>query len=320
MTVSTGMDDDIPDAIRDKAIDWALKLEEGDPDETLLKEHQQWLDADPRHARAWARIASLQNSLSSVSARERVRPVLRLVNKRRQRGLNLLALLLLIGSGSAWIADPVLHDRFRYDYVAGVGERKTVEVGEGIELHLNAGSAVDIEGRPAGSQRIRLIRGALQVQTGGEPLTASHGDVTAVPRGTRFGMIAGDERTELHVEAGRIEVRKSGNQTSASLGPGESAYVVDATGQLERGTNARQAMAWTRGMIHARDLPIDAFAKALAPYTRQQITVDPEVRDLAVSGLFPLDAPEVSLNALTDAAPVRIAQVYPWRVRIESTE
>jgi len=316
MTESTGLDDDIPDAIRDEAIDWALKLEEDDPEGELHRAHQRWLHADPRHARAWERITSLENSLSGLREAPRVRPVLQVVREQRRRGVQLLSLLMVFGIGGAWLADPMLHDRLRYDYVAGVGERRSVELGGGAHLELNAGTALDVEISADGEDRIELVRGAVRIRTDGAPLTASRGALTAVPQGTDFGMIAGDGQTEFHVRNGRIIAQHGEGKRSVSLGAGNSATFSEASGRFERGGDAARAMAWTGGMIKARDMTIEDFAKALDPYMRRRIAVDPQVRSLTISGLFPLDDPTVSLEALTDAVPVETLQDYPWRIRI----
>jgi transmembrane sensor len=52
--------------------------------------------------------------------------------------------------------------------------------------------------------------------------------------------------------------------------------------------------------------------EALRPYCRGFVRVAPDVRSLRVQGVFPLDDPERTFNALAETLPIRVDRYSPW--------
>lgn len=311
------MTDAIPDHIRDAAVDWKLELDQSWHDDSVQRAFQQWLAADPRHQTAWNRLSSMDACLSDIKSRSQLRPALRLARSYRlRRHANLFVLLMVVGLFGVWVADPVVYDRLRYDYVTGIGERQLFELDSGARMTMNANSAINIRTSASGMDQIELVRGAVVIDTVGNKLAAHHGDLVVVPQGTVFGIAQGS-KTVFHVSEGQISVRDRVSGSSVSLKAGASASFDERSAQFVPNRGVAQEMAWTNGMILARDLSIKAIAHQLGPYTRRQILVDPTVENIKVNGAFPLDNPHESFSALTDAAPVSIDSSLPWRIRIQ---
>jgi transmembrane sensor len=51
---------------------------------------------------------------------------------------------------------------------------------------------------------------------------------------------------------------------------------------------------------------------ALRPYHRGFVRVAPEIRELRVQGVFPLNDPERALAALAETLPIRVDHYSPW--------
>jgi transmembrane sensor len=60
------------------------------------------------------------------------------------------------------------------------------------------------------------------------------------------------------------------------------------------------------------DESLEQVVDALRPYHRGFLRVAPQVRGLRVQGVFPIDDPDRTLNALAETLPIRVDHYSPW--------
>src|SRR5690606_33744035 len=83
--------------------------------------------------------------------------------------------------------------------------------------------------------------------------------------------------------------------------------------RIERlGRDERHRADWLNGHLNVLDDPLDAVVDALRPYTRGFVRVAPQVRNLRVQGVFPLNDPQRSFGALAETLPIEVRHYGPW--------
>jgi transmembrane sensor len=75
---------------------------------------------------------------------------------------------------------------------------------------------------------------------------------------------------------------------------------------LERSQSASGADAWSGGYIVADKMQLADFLEELARYRKGTIRCDPQIKELIVSGAFPLHDIDAILSTLSERLPVRI--------------
>lgn len=306
--------------VAEEAIGWMVRLRSGQDEARQQVLFQQWLAQAPAHAAAWEQLqrglgrhydvvrrapGSLRDTL--LQAETGRRDLLRGV-----AGLGLLSGGLWLGArsdtGRSWMAD--LRTR--------TGERRTLALADGSRVVLNADSAADFD-MSAGQRLLRLYRGSLVVQVAPDAarpfiVRSAQGDARAL--GTRFLVEQLSDSTRVVVLEHAVRVSLPAGP-SLDLAQGQAALLhAQRIEPLAAGQSYRAD--WVEGRLSVLDEPLWALIDALRPYKTGFIRVSPQVRDLRVQGVFPLDDSERTLAALAETLPVRIQRYGPWLTLIEA--
>lgn len=302
------------DPIAEQAIAWLVRLRSGRDQARQQAALRAWLDESPSHIRAWEQ---LQRGLGNhyellrkapISLRE---PLLQPEMKRRDvlRGLAGLGLL----GGGLWLG---VHSRpgqvLLADLSTGTGERRELSLPDGSRLNLNAGSAVDVE-FTAERRLLTLRQGALVVQVAADPnrpliVRTAQGEARAL--GTRFLIEQRADSTRVMVLEHAVQVSLP---SGARLDLQEGQAALLQGNRIERPAGEQRYRAdWLDGHLSVLDEPLETVIDALRPYRRGLIRVAPQVRQLRVQGVFPLDDSERALTALAETLPIRVDRYGPW--------
>ena len=206
------------------------------------------------------------------------------------------------------------------DQHTGTGERRRLELDDGSELILNAGSAVDVE-FSAGMRRLRLRNGTLLVSVApdaGRPFVVATPDGEVRALGTRFMVGRHEDRSQVIVLQHRVRVEVAG-VGGLTVDEGRSAW-FDRSSLSPPVTAVPGAAAWVNGMVSVNDEPLSVVIDALRPYLRASIHLSADVAGLRVLGAFPLDAAETALESLEQILPIRVRRYGPWLVTIRRRE
>ncbi|WDD94592.1 FecR domain-containing protein [Burkholderia sp. FERM BP-3421] len=307
----------IADAIVEQASNWLARLWSGEASDDELARCAAWRAAHPDHERAWRRLGGIEAKLLSVPAvaRAALQPGgERRSAPRRRRVLRALGLAVTAGGAFQAMRGTRAWQVAAADQATGVGEIKAVTLADGTRFWLDTASAVDVR-FDARERRVVLLRGAVCITTAhdaaGRPfrIETRQGVVRAL--GTRFVVRDDGDATRVDVFEGAVEIRTAAAPMRAMrLAAGQSSsFSVTAVGAPLPADE--QAAAWTRRLLIAEHMPVDAFVAALARYRPGIVRCDPALAAARVSGVFSLVDTDRALASLQAALPVAV--VYRTR-------
>lgn len=304
-----------------EAIDWMVRFRAGQPDQRLHTRFDQWLASDPSHGEAWERLqARLGNHYDTLRNLERRAPgqagearqlLLQPATTRRDVLRGFLGVGLL--GGGLWLAGRSQPGQALLADLHTGSKRGHFTLADGSQLHLNAGSAADLD-FDASRRLLHLRHGELVVQVAKDTtrpfiVRTAQGEVRAL--GTRFLVRQEADATRVIVLEHTVRLTLRDGSHSLDLQQGEAALLrpqrIDAlgAGQVHRAD-------WLDGRLNVLDEPLGEVVDALRPYQPGLIRVSPEIRDLRVQGVFLLDDPQRTLTALAETLPISVDRYGPW--------
>lgn len=294
-------------AVVEQAIRWRVRLHFDQADATTTQAFEHWLGQCPEHAVAWARVALLGNDFAALPpalARHTLDGAKRQLSRRD--GVKLLGL----GLGAGCLAWP-LRDQTPWsgllaDYHTGVGERRTLTLGDGSRVQLNTDSAFDEATQ--GERRVLVLRrGDMRVDSASAPLWAKTHDGYLHSTQARFVLREHQGATLLAVQQGSVAVYPGADlrAPARTLGSGEQLR-FNARGVLPLASDGLDPWSWSDGVLSARQMRLGAFVAELGRYRHGVLRCLPAIAELPVSGTFQLADTDDVLALLTQALPVNV--------------
>jgi transmembrane sensor len=304
------------EAIDALAAEYVVRLQ-GEIGEAERKSIFAWIESNPHHAVAFARMESAWE----VSGRIRASPPAldpyeasldgdsRSWPSRRQ---------VIGGSAAAGVAACAVTAVWRYArdvdiYRTQVGERRTVKLGDGSRVQLNTASTIEVAMREK-SRRVRLVKGEALFEVAHDrtrPFLVDAGAARMVAVGTAFNVRIREDFVELTVTEGSVAVLKKGGDLHDTTLPHIAAGVgaVIRSGAVAPtvldGQDLRERTAWQEGVIEFHG---DTLAQAVAEFNRYRdqpiIVGDSHLADLRVGGRFQVGDADKFLTALGSAFPI----------------
>nr|WP_272889417.1 DUF4880 domain-containing protein [Stutzerimonas stutzeri] len=298
----------MPEAIVRAAIEWQMRLRTDARCGELDNQLQDWLRQDKRHLLAWQRLRQLDGLFhdSQLPAAAHTIPLLR----RAEADLGRRRTLKLLGFGLATASAALLATTaapgWRADLVTATGERRRLDLAAGVEVLLNTGSALDVQG-----DELVLRSGELLVEGAQWRLRCRF--ASCAGRQARGLVRERDGYSEIRVQSGEMLVSAESGQRLLQAGEGVG---VSATGFMTLRRSPIDPFAWARGLLVVSDISLADFLAEAGRYRQGWLGCDPEVADLRLSGIFRLDEPALMLRNLTHLLPVEIVERTRWWVRI----
>jgi len=310
------------DLIHDQAVEWMLRLEEGDLTVGERDQYDAWQGADPRHAEAMSKLMQAakyfdlprQMGLQTDTLLQKLEK-----SASRRKMLRNMAVLAGMSVGTGWLVRrEAVELNLGADYRTTTGERRSYRLPDQSLITLNARSAADV----AFDSRERLVRlraGMLMADVahdGQRPfvIRTPYGGVRAL--GTEFQVRLLPNGAEVAVVSSKVEIRTHSGAT-CRVRAGErtrfTANSVETPGKAQDGE-----MAWVNGYYVALDTPLTDVIDALRPYRRGIIRLDPAVGSLRVSAAFPLDDTDQALDSLASTMPVEVQRYTPYLVTVSA--
>lgn len=314
----------------DEAIEWLVLLRSGRATPADRARFSEWQALSPEHAEAvqaakglWGIMhRALEAEGLAVSHHDGYRCAQPILQRWRQRwrlpALATAALLLLAASLHA------LHvtDLWLSDHYTGTGEQREIVLADGSRAFLNTDSALSLE--YTGSLRqVRLHRGQVLFTVAPEAIRpfeviADGARVRAL--GTVFEIYkepGGEIRIIVQEHAVRIRRNgMDGGGASVQVARGEELR-WGAEGDLGKpqSVNLQETSAWQRRKLFFKDRPLIEVVAEIDRYRAGAILITQStLRDLKVSGIFPLDDPEAVLSAVQKALDLQVTHLSPWLV------
>ena len=308
--------------VLDAAIAWQLCLDCGNGSAVEQAEFAVWYAASEEHARAWLQLGMLDQRFSntSIPARKALLAPRDGVQQRLRKISGGLASVALVCGLALFAGKNYLQlDYWMADQRTATGEQRQLRLADGTLQNLNTHSAVDVRFDDS-TRRIILQEGEIMVETGhGDPrpfiVQTRDGSLRAL--GTRFMVKREDQGTRLSVLQSRVEAHPENSAERTLYSEGQQVLMHrDRLGQML--ALSPGADAWTRGMLVLDNVRLADMISELNRYHRGHLGVEPEVADLRITGSFPLNNIELSLNALLPTLPVHIEQRTPWWVTVSA--
>lgn len=328
MTGTTSLaqpDRPIDPAIMRQAAAWIAQMWSDDVTEQDRTACAHWRARHPDHEQAWQRLIAFEHKLGSVP-RDAARQALRApAGAGRRRALRALGLgAVAIGAGFAMRGTDTWQAATS-DYRSGTGEILALTLPDGSHITLSTGSAIDL--RFTHDERLVVLRaGEILIATAPDAAAVSrpfrvrtrHGTVQAL--GTRFTVRDDDTASRVAVFEGAVEIRPARAQdeavrVEAGRGSSFSQYGVEPLEPV-----SETAAAWSRGVLVADDMRLDAFVAELARYRSGLLRCDPAVADLRVSGVFSLRDTDRALDNLTRGLPVTVVYRSRYWVTVRAAD
>lgn len=295
--------------VRAQAVDWLLKLQSGQMSKETLLTFEHWQNSHPQHAQAWARLTQIQHTFGQLQHKALAKQVLTRVDQTsRRKTLKTLGTLGTLGLllPATWLGVhnlPML--RWRAGYQTAVGEQKHLRLQDGTRLVLNTDSAVDVHYQA--QRQITLHQGELWLETGHQDkrtlvVSTPHGQL--VPLGTRFNVYVQSRQTTLAVTEGAVRIQLANGQSSVVQAGQQRAFSHDVLGRASAVSDS--VGYWQQGMLLAQEMPLQTLLAELARYRHGVIRCHPALKQMTVSGAFPLRDTDAALDLLQKTLPVNI--------------
>lgn len=270
-------------------------------------EVEAWLDADPAHAVAFARVESAWERAERLKALppSALAPEPAFQPTRRMAAALAAGMVGVGAAGAWWLARRPIETTAR-------GERRTVALPDGSRIELNTDSRIAVA--YSDSRRdIVLTRGEALFDVAKDPsrpfiVQAGEAQVRAV--GTAFNIRLRDKVVELTVTEGVVAVDEKAAKTPPRHVP-EGKGAVIATGAVAEvdldPEVLRRRLLWRDGVVEFEGDTLEQAAAEFNRYNdRKLVVADPQVASIRVGGRFGTHEVDRFLGALQAGFPVRV--------------
>lgn len=284
----------------DEAMEWVFRLAESPLDPSLRTALGNWLAADPANARAYEQARLIWDAAPGLRPAPTVLP-----SRRRflvSGGALAAGLALTLGNWKRL-------ENLRADHATAVGERRTVNVTDGIRLTLNTDSALRVLPAEDGP-RLDLLRGEVFVQSR-QPLDITLGDTLVSAQPGTLNLRRAEPAPAVTVERGGAEITWGGY--SETLSPGQEAAWDETAGNWLRRNAGREAAPWRDGRLVVGNWPVARVLAELERYHPGRIVLTGgTLAEQMVNGVYDLTRPADAVRAVAQAFGATVREVTPY--------
>ncbi|MCU1755765.1 MULTISPECIES: FecR family protein [Pseudomonas] len=300
----------LQDSAMDQALDWLITLECASDEQKIVFE--QWLNADPAHARAFAKANAIWNGQPVLHAAQtlqtRRKPgVLRRISRHWKHVAAAAVLVLTVGS---YTNVPL---RLQADHLTVVGERQRLQLEDGSKVLLNTNSA--FSSKVVNTQaRARLLQGEafFEVPANLElPMVLDAGPVRVSVRDTAFAVSYFNGEAQVRVQRGDVDLRVNSVGTQMRLSAGNSVSIGPNGFGRPTTLNPQTDLAWVQGRLVFENCPMSKVLDEVRRYYPGWIVNNNEkLANVAVTGNYRLDQPLDIVRSLAHITSSRLSE-YP---------
>lgn len=309
------------------ATQWFVKLTSGEETEEDNRAWRAWLDTDPEHKLAWQKIEAVTRQFNGLDRQTSIavlnrKPADLPLSHDRRYALKSLGLFFVVGS-SGWLA---YKNKPWYallaDYSTEIGEIKHVTLEDGSRLVLNTNSKISTHFNNE-VRNIRLLQGEIYIETAHEEnrnyrpvtLTTEHGTITAL--GTKFSTHIEHQHSFVNVYQDAVEVMPiNGHGDIVVVNSGESVKFTSTTLQQKRVIDG-SSLSWTKGFIIADKMSLAEFVAELSRYNLGVLRCDPTIAHLEISGAFPINDMDATLNSISKTLSIRVENLTRYWITLK---
>ncbi|NOV32565.1 DUF4880 domain-containing protein [Methylomonas sp. ZR1] len=202
------------------------------------------------------------------------------------------------------------------DYRTQTGEIREIQLSDGSRLLLNTNSAVSVA-FTAAARRIILHHGQVQFTVAKDsrrPFDVVADDLTVRALGTVFDVYkTATGPTEVSVQEHAVAVSTADQDSDVTVAQGQGlVYQPGLPLPHPRAVGAEQS-AWRQHRLVINDRPLADLISELERYRLGRIFLaDATLKNLRVTGVFSLDAPDEALSSVRKALALQETRIGPW--------
>lgn len=300
----------LQNSIMDQALDWLITLECASNEQQSA--FNDWLNADPAHAQAFAKASAIWNGQPVLEAAQtlqtRRKPsAWRRISRHWKHLATAAVLVLTVGSYSN------VPLRLQADHLTVVGERQRLQLEDGSKVLLNTNSAFSskvVNAQPSA----RLLQGEafFEIPANLElPLIVEAGPVRVSVRDTAFAVSYLNGEAQVWVQRGDVDLRVASAGTQMRLSAGNSVSIGPNGFSRPTKLNPQTDLAWVQGRLVFENCPMSKVLDEVRRYYPGWIVnTNEQLANVAVTGNYRLDQPLDIVRSLAHITSSRISE-YP---------
>lgn len=279
---------EMEDPILQRAIEWHVRLRDGD-DETW-EGFAQWIEADPRHAEAYDRVEAMDSGIEPLLvALDKERPAndVDLPPPPRRRFLLWTGGAMAASIAAMLVLSPSFKSA-RYEVATAAGERRQLQVEAGTDIALNGDTKLVLDRDNPRSATLVEGQALFRVlHDENRPFVVAVGDVRIVDVGTIFDVAREKGRIRVAVSEGRVEYRTGGK--TFTLDAGQALVAADGEEVRVFDTPLEAVGSWVKRQYLYSGAPLSQVAADLSRALGTPIQVDPAIAARPFSGSLQID-------------------------------
>ena len=300
----------LQDSAMDQALDWLITLESAN--DAQKSAFNDWLNADPAHARAYAKANAVWNGQPLLAAAHtlqtrRAPGVMRRVSRYWKHAAAAAVLVITVGGYSN------VPLRLQADHLTMVGERQRLQLEDGSKVLLNTNSAFSSKLVNAqGNARLYQGEAFFEVPANLElPMLLDAGPVRASVRDSAFAVSYLNGEAHVRVQRGDVELRVKSVGTQMRLSAGNSVSIgPNGFGQPVK-LNPQTDLAWVQGRLVFENCPMGKVLDEVRRYYPGWIlSNNDKLANVAVTGNYRLDQPLDIVRSLAHITSSSLSE-YP---------
>lgn len=283
------MKDDGADGIHRRAVEWHIRLRDGDDD--LWDSFSTWLAEDERHAAAYDAVERLDHALEpllpDVVFREAANDADADVSVRRRTRKFWVGGMVAASVAAAILVAPQLASS-RYEIATGPGMRQTVVLDPATRVTLNGSTRMTFDRHDSRFASLAKGEALFQVRHDGKkPFRLEVGGSEIENAGTVFNVVRDDDDVRVAVAKGKIIY----NPRSAAIAvrPGEQLLDRADAEPLVTRVPPETIGSWKTGRLIYTNAALSQVAADLGRSLGVSIAVAPKLEARAFSGTIALD-------------------------------
>lgn len=291
----------IPPHVLDAAADWLVLLHSGEMTALQQQQFEQWKAEKKEHQLALQQMEKFSHGLSNLA---RNFPSEALVQSNQKFNLAakrnmLLSLsgLMIVGLSAYFIP----WEKWQSDYHTKVGEIKKVSLKDGSQLIMASDCYIDVNFTQE-KRQIKLIDGEIYIETAKDAqhrpfiVETKNGSVEAL--GTQFTVRQeNSEQTKVKVYKHAVAIEPENASQRQILRQGQRAFFDEKYISKSLPLDNDQPY-WTQQLLVVDQWPLQKVLDELFRYKKGTYHLDPELKNIKISGVFSLKNPEQSLETL----------------------
>lgn len=298
---------------RDQAALWLARRSGGSVTDEEEQDFHAWIAADPGNRAAYHEAADLWVRLETPAKRLALHAPAkgaRVVPRRAARVLVAVATLIVLFFVVTGDLAPFMARR--PDLVTARGEQSAMHLPDGSHLTIGPDSALDLDF--AGRRGVRLRRGEayFQIRSGlAMPFIIDVDEARVKVVGTKLDIDRLDSRTIVTVLEGSVEIRDH-QASSVRVDRGSRAIIHDGIVGDAHPADVEAATAWMSKRLVFSNAQLADVIAAFRRRTAGRILLLGDHAATTVSGTFPADHVDASLDTIARATGVHVRRFTPW--------